>query len=215
MMIVRATRDLAKDEEVTFSYRNLVSGFDDIRKRTRDHWGFTCNCDLCKLELKSSNQSRKRREALKKDLIATIPASPASITASGLAKIERLSKELANTYDEKIFADRPRLDLAQVTNALTSIYATRGNVDMVEEYAWATMHNLGFKSLPGLSANFDRSKALTINACVEASIHLASIAAVRGKEWTVTLFWQGRKSSTRSATARMIPSGRTLVISCH
>ncbi|OCL07988.1 hypothetical protein AOQ84DRAFT_389153 [Glonium stellatum] len=183
MMVVRATKDLAEDEELKFPYCDVTEGFDAIQKKTRVHWGFSCDCELCKLEEKSSRKSRKRRIALEEDLatIITDSESVANLPASKTAKVERFMREIATTYDLNIFKDMPRLSLAGATSTLAWIYAAQNDFEKTEEYSKATMQNLGFKLLPGPGANLDRSKAIASHNCVSICLNFSGIAASRGK----------------------------------
>merc|ERR1711939_901583 len=49
---LRAIRPIAVGEEVSISYVDLSSNYDERQKVLTEHYGFTCKCGRCKRDLK-------------------------------------------------------------------------------------------------------------------------------------------------------------------
>ena len=62
MLIVRAARDIAADEELFINY--CPFGTVTSRQETLNHWGFQCTCQACTEEPKTSSQQLHDREAI-------------------------------------------------------------------------------------------------------------------------------------------------------
>ncbi|KAJ4016210.1 hypothetical protein NW766_004401 [Fusarium irregulare] len=95
MQIVRATRDLAADTELFFSYR-LPVPFESYQEAQKglNHWGFTCDCELCLGKKVTSKSVLQKRKAFAGDLKKLL-GHPDS---GNRAKAIRLIKALEKTY---------------------------------------------------------------------------------------------------------------------
>lgn len=95
MQIVRATRDLAADTELFFSYR-LPVPFETYQQAQKglNHWGFACDCELCLRKKGTSKSVLQKRKAFADDLKKLL-SHPDSGNA---AKAIRLIKALEKTY---------------------------------------------------------------------------------------------------------------------
>ncbi|KAM5520401.1 tpr domain protein [Fusarium oxysporum f. sp. phaseoli] len=95
MQIVRAARDLPADTGLFFCYR-LPVRFETYQEAQKglNHWGFTCDCELCLLKKVTSRSVLQRRKVLTDDLHRLLD-HPA--LDSG-AKAIRLMKVLEKTY---------------------------------------------------------------------------------------------------------------------
>ncbi|KAJ5570095.1 TPR domain protein [Penicillium hispanicum] len=106
MMVVRATRDLAPDTEITFWYKS-PSDNTPGKPLELQHWGFTCSCIICHdiQETDRSNLAKRRRlegEVLKAWKTLHSHQNPKT------TKIEALLLSLAETYRQPA-SDVPRL----------------------------------------------------------------------------------------------------------
>ncbi|CZT07041.1 related to TPR domain protein [Rhynchosporium agropyri] len=66
IMIVRATRDLAPDEEIDFWYQVLLAEENDDRQKKLKHWGFRCDCTMCQADQTTNRKilnSRRQQRA--------------------------------------------------------------------------------------------------------------------------------------------------------
>ncbi|KAI1068277.1 hypothetical protein LB507_004252 [Fusarium sp. FIESC RH6] len=95
MQIVRATRDLAADTELFFSYRLPVpfESYQEAQKGFKN-WGFTCACELCLRKKATSKSVLQKRKVLADDLQRLVP----HLDSGNGAKSIRLIKALEKTY---------------------------------------------------------------------------------------------------------------------
>lgn len=95
--IVRATRDLAPDTELTFTYLP-PSEYDSYAETQKalQNWGFACACPLCLARKATPSTSLARRKALAGDLkraMGTSHAAPINI-----AKARKIVEQTEQTY---------------------------------------------------------------------------------------------------------------------
>ncbi|KAJ4137178.1 hypothetical protein NW768_002759 [Fusarium equiseti] len=95
MQIVRATKDLAADTELSFCYR-LPVPFESYQEAQKgfNNWGFTCNCELCLCKKATSRSVFQKRKAFANGLQELL-GHPDS--GNG-AKAIRLIKAFEETY---------------------------------------------------------------------------------------------------------------------
>ena len=108
LMVIKATRDIKKGEEITISYFNDI----DHKTRTRkikSSWGFDCTCELCTAEAATSPEDMEERIHLR-DLITEQQIGDSSLDGS-LEAAESDVDDVGATYDEELYADLPREDL--------------------------------------------------------------------------------------------------------
>jgi hypothetical protein len=122
-LILRAAKDLAAGDELTFAYIGADDDDDkraELNKRLREQWGFECRCAFCAEAGKTPAAASKNRRALLDDIRATVGAVVVSTDRAGdntgsgsggrdaavrqqiwlglLAKAEQLAKSLAQSY---------------------------------------------------------------------------------------------------------------------
>jgi len=51
VVFIKATRDIAENEQVTISYIDLLEPLDNRQVSLKQRWGFDCVCERCKYEL--------------------------------------------------------------------------------------------------------------------------------------------------------------------
>ncbi|KAH6844726.1 hypothetical protein B0I37DRAFT_433298 [Chaetomium sp. MPI-CAGE-AT-0009] len=109
LMVVRATKNIAKGEEVVHRYDE--SGLYEARQRAlMTTWGFECSCALCVVEKGEDPTVQEKRGTLAKEADAFLK----SVGSSGNKKLattkaRRLVKAIDETYDEKKYRGLPRL----------------------------------------------------------------------------------------------------------
>ncbi|KAJ3535514.1 hypothetical protein NM208_g7101 [Fusarium decemcellulare] len=98
MHIVRATKDLAAGTELFFSYRTptLLEPYQETQKHL-GHWGFTCNCELCKAKKATPAAVLRRRKVLLNEIGSLFRGT----NTINVPKVRRSLKSLEETYTEK------------------------------------------------------------------------------------------------------------------
>lgn len=100
MHIVRATRDLEPDTELSFWYQVPLQyeSYDETQKQL-SNWGFKCECTLCLAKKGMPSKSLARRKALYEDLKRAMGASHSTITAPiSIGKARKVLEQLDQTY---------------------------------------------------------------------------------------------------------------------
>ncbi|KAJ6016560.1 hypothetical protein N7540_011151 [Penicillium herquei] len=151
MMIVRASRDLPPNTEITFWYKSPMN-FD--RKECTvnlDHWGFKCDCMLCQDARGTSKSILSNRNKILGDLRSLF-----KISKINLRKIEGKISSLAGTYQRPASAV-PRLELHSPCLSLAAAYASNQNNAKAVEFAVMSLESLGFiimgQDIPSVSDN--------------------------------------------------------------
>lgn len=125
MMIVRAIKDLAADEEITLTY--WPPDTDHLTRRVgygRDKFGFWCTCLLCKADEKLDQDTRVRRQKLFERGMGYRPRlgnpHPGNTNIHDKDRDEATEtlEELRKTYPEEIYRDLPRVNCAALAFAL-------------------------------------------------------------------------------------------------
>lgn len=108
LMIVRATRAIPSGEEILISYDDN-SDYDARQASLMTTWGFECDCALCKAEKADDSELRKKRRDLVSEADAFVEREHwAGAKRLAIAKAQRLSKAIDDTYDAKRYKDLPR-----------------------------------------------------------------------------------------------------------
>lgn len=140
MMIMRATRDMEADTEITFWYKSPVNSTHQEVQNILDHWGFTCDCALCKDgRATPSNIAAKRRELRQKLKKAFDHAERTNQTK----QIEHLLHTLKGTYKHPS-SDVPRMELWEPQMALGQLYAETNKPTKCLEWLAQALTSLGF-----------------------------------------------------------------------
>jgi hypothetical protein len=183
MMIVRATRDIESDTEITFWY-HIPTGHSvkKMQERLLSSWQFTCSCAICQDEEQTRTTTLAERRMLMEKLKRSCQV--ANSRNVPIVEVERLLKALDKTYSRP--ADQvPRLLLWDPQLLLTRLYTAQGSM----KEAWASVQQvfiqLGFviAGADSPSADFKILKwGLVVDHLVEAFLH-ARNAYQAMKEW--------------------------------
>uniref|UniRef100_A0AC35GU03 SET domain-containing protein n=1 Tax=Panagrolaimus sp. PS1159 TaxID=55785 RepID=A0AC35GU03_9BILA len=104
VMIVYASDDIKKGEEICISYLDPLYGFLD-RQNKLSGWKFTCRCKLCEIESKDPN-CLKRDETRKEYNKYEKGASPKEIIAKGEPLLKKIRESYTNRNEFKyVLAD--------------------------------------------------------------------------------------------------------------
>ncbi|RSL56213.1 hypothetical protein CEP54_008928 [Fusarium duplospermum] len=109
MQIIRATKDLPANTELTFVYRSseLLESYDNVQK-SLSGWHFTCSCGLCLERKATSDKALQKRRGISEALKRLLSDPSFSRVSSARVLLSNLEK----TYVRKE-PDAPRLELSQ------------------------------------------------------------------------------------------------------
>lgn len=141
MMIVRATRDLEKNTELSIWYHSPDRRNPKDLQGKLKHWGFECACSICSDVKSTAPVVMRKRDMLRNNVEKLI--KEASLRSGTLQKIERLIDELNQTYSQP--ADKiPRLLVWDPQLALAQAYASRNQTTKCLVAAGKVLTLLGF-----------------------------------------------------------------------
>ncbi|KAF7879007.1 hypothetical protein EAF04_000207 [Stromatinia cepivora] len=171
LQLVRATRDIPANTEITFWYKMPTGESDEMKKELKT-WGFQCKCIIClDSEATPKNQARLRKKLLG-DLKVALSACDVDT-----AKAERLLNALERTYKHPA-TDVPRLALREPYFKLGGIYSKQGMVGKAVSMTLKALGSIGFviknASLPALPGKpFEIEKlGMAMPGVIEAWIYL-------------------------------------------
>jgi len=152
MMVVRATKDLPANTELTCWYSTVSSSETSRNEKLKQHWGFTCDCSLCVDERNNSNMSaslKQKRIGLRLQQIFDnfLDRDGGKITKKEAKELDKLAVEFEATYEGCAPAsEAPRLSLFEMTACLVQLYYAEENSDPVKgiKYILAALKALGF-----------------------------------------------------------------------
>ncbi|KAK3291039.1 uncharacterized protein B0H64DRAFT_331376 [Chaetomium fimeti] len=120
LMVVRATKNIAKGEEIVHRYDE--SGVYEARQGAlMTTWGFECSCALCVVEKGEDPMVQEKRRTLTKEADLFLKSAGSSANKKmATTRARRLVKALDETYDEKKYRGLPRLAKRGVEQWLSS-----------------------------------------------------------------------------------------------
>lgn len=116
MMVVRATRNIAKDEEILFPYSFQRPDHEAFQTYLQRSFGFACRCTLCIAEAKVSPLNRKQRIEKRIEVTKLIEAHPLlrqQPPPAAIRKAEKLYKDIEATYADTHSPFLPRITLGE------------------------------------------------------------------------------------------------------
>ncbi|PYI07190.1 hypothetical protein BO78DRAFT_341620 [Aspergillus sclerotiicarbonarius CBS 121057] len=144
MMVVRATRDLPANTEVTFWYKSPLDRDTKAKHLDLQHWGFQCSCIICQDLHETGNGDLTKRRQLTADLVKAFQSLSRSRNQSAaMAKIEGTILTLEKTY-RRPSSDVPRLGIWEACLSLAVGHATGSRPQKAIEYAFRTLQSLGY-----------------------------------------------------------------------
>lgn len=136
-MIVRASRDLPLNTEITFWYKAPISDPKEPPVNLQ-HWGFKCDCILC-LDTRSASKSLlSYRKGISSELQKLFKTSKMN-----LRKIEDTISSLASTYCRSA-SEVPCLALGSPYLSLAAIYAASVKHEKAVQFGLMYLESLGF-----------------------------------------------------------------------
>ncbi|KAK3641302.1 hypothetical protein LTR56_011330 [Elasticomyces elasticus] len=156
-MVLRATKNIAKGEEILHAYVLPSFGVTERQMRTETVWGFRCDCKLCEAESEESEEVRGRRAAaegeagrLANDIVTHL--ADAAQRSNIIRQAERLYARLKGTFDLALYEGLPRAGMTPIQAALAQVYCLRGEqsrcrtmiVDAFDCLGWTlSLHKAG------------------------------------------------------------------------
>ncbi|PVH96892.1 SET domain-containing protein, partial [Periconia macrospinosa] len=133
MMIVRATQDIGKGEEILFWYNDPFNTDLQVRRKEfKKLWGFTCDCCICQTTDPST-------VALRKDLTKKLLETSLDINTNE----ENITRRLNSTYTEPA-SNVPRIEVAYAQFMLVLAYSFRKMPRKVIQVTGQILKALGF-----------------------------------------------------------------------
>ncbi|KAF3391247.1 hypothetical protein F1880_007849 [Penicillium rolfsii] len=138
MMIVRASRDLPPNTEITFWYKSPMNRDPNELPIDLKHWGFKCDCILCQDTRSLSIGVLPKRKKLLADLRRLFKRP-----RNNFPKIEDTISSLAGTYHQPA-SEIPRLELNSPCLTLAAIYASSHRHEKAVKFGLMALESLGF-----------------------------------------------------------------------
>jgi hypothetical protein len=147
-MIVRATNDIAKDQEILRAYRSPNRDYIRTQEVLEKVWKFQCECGICTAEARTSPAHRKERQGLIEEtkIFLENHREPTHYSSDGatIARAEKLYAKLDATYDKKIFTNVPRIPLVELGRWLCVAYFEH-NIHKVIKTAESALNDSGYQ----------------------------------------------------------------------
>lgn len=138
MMILRASRDLPSNTEITFWYKSPMNCDPKEPSVNLQHWGFKCDCKLCQDIRNLSRDVLSNRKKLLAELQRLFKRPKFD-----LRKIEDTISRLAGTYRRPV-SEVPRLELHSPYLTLAAIYASSHKHEKAVKFGIKSLESLGF-----------------------------------------------------------------------
>ncbi|CAO2648748.1 Nn.00g096970.m01.CDS01 [Neocucurbitaria sp. VM-36] len=143
VLLLRASRDIAKGEEISTQYVAPELVFEERQQKFMGSWGFACDCTLCKVDKMVGKELEGQRMAIFEELKGIAQKLGNKPTVTALKRFAKRLRELDALYDETTYAELPRLCLVHPTLFLTEAWRSLKNVDKMIEFATKLLRNFG------------------------------------------------------------------------
>ncbi|QRW22451.1 SET domain protein [Rhizoctonia solani] len=221
ILVMRASRNLKKGQEVTCSYVGGTEGASYIsRAAALRKWSFTCECELCTADKKDGEQRCQSREGLQEDLNQLHMAIRIGDAESAKNARELVTKIRATYGNERITP----MDLLGRAQRLSGFTQQAFNPSLAIQLYTDGLRSHGIrvkkippKKIPRNNSELRRDALIigtsnfpsqidTIFRCIKVMVTLAALEAQQGKislasHWAVASLW----GEQNFPTSRMIP----------
>lgn len=96
-MVVHATKDLKKGDEITLAYIGFPSKHEERRKKLEEVWGFKCRCRVCEMENESDqnglNSKRLKLSRQFRDIFRSNKSTPQVVINKGEPLLKQVNKK--------------------------------------------------------------------------------------------------------------------------
>lgn len=163
MMVIRASQDIGPDTEITFWYKQLDPAMCESRAKKFKHWGFECDCVICRDHGNTEAVVLRKRKVLRDTIVEHLDHKHKGEEA----KLEIVLDMLADTYT-KPATEVPRVCIWDLELQLAELYAERKKHLKAVEFALRALGSLGYVveggKLPrsSSSSDTDTNKPLVI-----------------------------------------------------
>ncbi|KAL4816959.1 hypothetical protein BDW67DRAFT_175224 [Aspergillus spinulosporus] len=155
MMVVRATRDIPNNTELTFWYKSPFNDHPAAKAIDLRHWGFKCSCIICTDAAQTDKEKSKRRRTLL-DAFERQFDSPSR--SPDPRRLEALFSAIEDTYSRPA-SEIPRIDLWGSALSLASLYAVRNDSRKAIEFGLKGLECLGYVIEGGQIASENRNQS--------------------------------------------------------
>uniref|UniRef100_A0AC35F0H7 SET domain-containing protein n=1 Tax=Panagrolaimus sp. PS1159 TaxID=55785 RepID=A0AC35F0H7_9BILA len=121
VMVIHATMDIKKGDEICLSYKSPMLNFTVRKEKFEKSWKFKCECQLCKIDAKDKNCSK--RNQMVDEFEAYVKSTTDSVQVK-IAKGETLLKKIRGTYVNR---SEFKLKLIDVLGILSDMTYDNGN----------------------------------------------------------------------------------------
>ncbi|CAD0022782.1 unnamed protein product [Aureobasidium pullulans] len=182
MIIFRATRDIARDEEITTLYKEINADY-DIRDAALHTWGFSCNCKLCEAD-RTCPETPTRNHLMEqtRNLLLQLLLIKALVEPrTAVMMFEDLLVKIEKTYPEEYYHNLPRLGLITLHRYCAFAYA-RAEPEKSIEHALACIEAHGYKfTMTDDNFEIDRTNAMSAPQVVDQLMNVSRYKAMRGQ----------------------------------
>lgn len=187
MIVIRATKDINQDEEITFRYKNADVNIDKFQSDLQESWKFKCSCVLCTAEEKTPEPQRKERievsdeidKFFEADAVNDYERPPRAV----ITKAEKLRAKMASLYDQELFDRLPRIALHDLDMWLCTAYGNSGKHSEVRRTALLVLSDLGYDvKVEQDRLIINRQNSIPNRVAVEAAIYLSASYDHEGQE---------------------------------
>ncbi|GAB7351869.1 hypothetical protein MBLNU459_g2420t1 [Dothideomycetes sp. NU459] len=187
IMVLRATRDIAPDEEITLPYCSVDEPLAERQKLLKQTWGFECDCRLCVAEATVTAAQSHRRASLCKSaerlLQNNILRASTSPDMNAVTKVNTLVSQIEGTYPQTAVRDLPRLAAVAIQLWLCQAYRLRGMHQKVIDTARALLRNCGYILVTsGYEIKLDRANGILTIAVVDALMYMSEAETSQGSK---------------------------------
>ncbi|KAI5258834.1 hypothetical protein E4T42_00485 [Aureobasidium subglaciale] len=147
MIILRAARDIARDEEITIAYLNPQHLLAKRQRAFAGAWSFVCTCPLCDWERRTTVHAQELAENIETGLAfmgdklhdTTLPDD-----SSILILAELLAEDLEDSYADHLLRRLPCLGMAHVWQWLSQIYLLQNNRAALGNSSYKVLLSYGY-----------------------------------------------------------------------
>jgi tetratricopeptide (TPR) repeat protein len=178
MMIVRASRNIDKGDEILTPYWPPEGYNTATHHRLENTWGFKCDCVICMAENKSS-VLQKTRQQLRQEIKAFLSVHRQTATKrpsnSTITRAERLYRRHQDLCDKCLPRIVPRLELAELGVWLCQAYTPQAMHSRIFETAISALKDLNYlvEVTPAQKLSIDYNQAYLCFAAIDAAVSAA------------------------------------------
>jgi tetratricopeptide (TPR) repeat protein len=146
LLLLSATKDIKKGEELSISYGPDLQAFSSRREAIMSMWNFQCNCPLCVADAQVPVGVVEKRGGLAKaaDSFMKRSSSRDGMTNSMILRAEQLARDIAATYDNTLYSGLPRTALTDIQSWLVDATLTCGQVEKSMRSMANLLRSLGY-----------------------------------------------------------------------